>query len=83
MNQQFEVEYDGTVYEVDAEYSLTDASYTDEFGTVPAMEADVTAWYSFVDGAEVTITDEKLRKLIWLEADKRGADVVAASLSDC
>lgn len=69
MELKFDYEYDGTVYLVEVEYRAVDASYDDEYGTVKAAYADPVSYTTYVNGAQVILTDKKLTALLWSQAD--------------
>lgn len=82
MELKFEYEYDGTVYEVEVEYKVIDASYDHAFGTEKASYADAVAFTTYVNGAKVILTDKELISLLWNEADKQGDKAVKAYHSE-
>lgn len=70
MEYIFNMEYDGTHYRIDVEYTIERDIQTHAFGTRLLETVIPVKWLAYVDGAHVSITDEELRAAVWRECDR-------------
>ncbi len=72
---EFELEFDGATYTIEAEYSVSDASFDHAFGTEKRYDVDVASFKVYLDGYLLIPIDQSFIKSIFKECDRLSKDV--------
>lgn len=94
MEHTFDLTYEGELYTVVAEYTVSTDSFRHEFGNEPTVEVECASWALFTGTSEIEIKTESLDDRFLYEIDqaceneivKHGAEWVAdyaQHASDC
>lgn len=68
--REFEIEYDGQYYQIEAEYVVTRSDQSHAFGVRVLEDTNPVNWVAYSDGARIVVVDAGLADAIWRECDR-------------